>query len=110
MEGQIGFSFSVALEAIKLGKRVTRTNWSRDSFVFMQIPANIPTETADQMQSLPASVKDYIKKNKVLLLNGMEYKNQLIYAYRSKSMHKLTMTYFVADGNELLADNWVILD
>ena len=56
-------NFGEALEAVKLGKMITRTGWNgKDLFVFKQVPASIPKDVVPKMQSLPESVKNEFQK------------------------------------------------
>ena len=51
-----------AIEALKEGKRVGFRYWDPMTFIFMQVPANIPYEITQGMQSLPQTVKNELKK------------------------------------------------
>lgn len=67
-------NFGLAVEALKVGKRVCRAGWEgKGLFVFMQVPATIPPEVIPKMQSLPESVKEEFCRRG----GSISYSNQL---------------------------------
>lgn len=104
-------NFEEALNAIKEGKRVGNVNWDEDTFVFMQVPANIPYDVVERMQSLPDNVKEEIKRR--YELSSVPYQETFDVRYRgqiAKMMPDCTIQGFSFTPYEVLAKEWLILD
>lgn len=101
--------FGEAIEALKDGKRVTRTGWNgKGLFVFMQVPAIINKETVPKMQSLPQSVKDHFQKifdTASEQITTITYSNQMALVAPSN-----LITGWAPSSSDTLAEDWVILD
>ena len=54
--------FSQALKFLKEGKVIARDCWEQGTFIFRQVPNEVPVEMIPKMSSLPDSVKKNFKK------------------------------------------------
>lgn len=97
-----GLTFGLAVEALKLGKKIQRAGWNgKGLFVFMQIPATIGEEIVPKMQSLPQSVKDeFIKRT-----GNITYANQMAIVNPDSSING-----WVASSSDTFAEDWCILE
>ena len=107
-------SFGEAVEALKIGKRVTRDGWNgKGMFIFMQVESDINLEIVPKMQSLPQSVKDeFVRRHEKSLSEGggsefdhIHYRNQLAMVYPNNLIYG-----WVASPSDVLENDWVILD
>jgi hypothetical protein len=57
-------TFGQAIEAVKQGKRITRSGWNGKHMFVFERPADelTPTFIVDKVKSLPQSVKNFIAK------------------------------------------------
>jgi hypothetical protein len=102
-------NFGQAIEALKEGKKVQRTNWNgKGLFVFMQVPSIISREIVPKMQSLPQSVKEEFERrfnDPNERIDAIYYDNQLALVNQSN-----LITGWAASVSDSLANDWVILD
>ena len=101
-------NFAEAIEALKQGKRVQRTSWDQDLFVFMQVPSTINREIVPKMQSLPQSVKDeFIRRfnDSQLQIDAIYYDDQFAIVNQSN-----LITGWSPSPSDILAIDWVDLD
>jgi uncharacterized protein (DUF1919 family) len=98
--------FSEAIEALKLGKRITREGWN--TFIFMQVPSEINREIVPKMQSLPQSVKDEFERR----FNDPEQQiNTICYNDQFVIVHPDNMIVgWSPSSSDVLAKDWIILD
>jgi hypothetical protein len=104
-------TFDKAVIALKEGKRVGFKYWDEDTFIFMQVPAEIPYSVIPNMQSLPQSVKDELKRR---------YENSSIpYQETFSIRYSGQVAMMLPDGRvkgysfspaKVLSDDWIILD
>lgn len=94
----IGEALNYACE----GHAIRRNSWSGCFIVFKQIPAIISREKIPAMLSIPEDVKKLI----VEFSDKIEYQNQLILF----NFYDGVATYFTPDGEDLLEDDWEIVD
>lgn len=108
--------FGQAIEALKQGKRVSRSGWNdKRLFIFMQVPSVIPMEIVPKMQSLPQAVKDEFEKRFInkdyavgvdpIEMNSIKYKNQLAMVYPDNTIYG-----WVASPSDVLETDWCVLD
>lgn len=95
-------NISEALNYAKEGNAIRRNPWCGCFIVFKQIPATISREKIDTMLSIPADVKKLISE----FSDKIEYQNQLILF----NFYDGTATYFTPDGEDLLEDDWEVVD
>ena len=95
-------NFGQAVEALKVGKRVSRSGWNgKGMFVFMQVPSEINEDIIPKMQSLPLLVKEeFIRRG-----GNITYQNQMAIVYPDNSIHG-----WAPSGSDSLASDWCILD
>lgn len=95
-------TFGLAIEALKLGKKMTRTGWNgKELFVFMQVPSEINNEIVPKMQSLPQSVKDeFVKRG-----GNISYSNQMAIVKPDNSING-----WVPSVSDILAEDWLIVE
>ena len=95
-------TFGDAIEALKQGKRISRTGWNgKGMFVFKQIPAEIGLDIIPKMQSVPQSVKDVMIEKGITL----KYSNQMAIVNAEGRVDS-----WVASSSDTLAEDWCILD
>ena len=110
-------NFNDVMEALKKGKIAVRSDWnSKGTFIFMQVPAEIPMEVVPKMQSLPEYVKEMFKfrheSGKIpggtffdpILLNTIRYKDQIAIVYPDN-----TICGWSPSVSDTLAEDWIIL-
>lgn len=104
VNSRAGLSFSAALIALKEGRRISRAQWTglqTGSFIFRQIPATIPHENIEKMQSLPEMVKaELIKRG-----DTIQYQDQIAMVHLDS-----TIVGWAAKPDDILANDWIILD
>jgi len=114
MEGKTkGLSFGKAIEALKQGKRVSRSGWNgKGMFIFMQVPSRVSGNIIPKMTSLPQSVKDEFKKRLDEVWGdeekadfGITYQNQIAMVYPDNNIYG-----WVASPSDVLEEDWCILD
>jgi hypothetical protein len=96
------FQFSEALEALKEGLPVARKEWNwptSDTFIFMQVPSNIPVYVIPNMTSLPQAVKKILIGREETL----EYHDQF-----AKVDSQANITSYAISVEDVLADDWYI--
>lgn len=93
---------SEALNYAKEGHAIRRNSWSGCFIVFKQIPATISREKINTMLSIPENVKKLISE----FSDKIAYQNQLILF----NFYDGIATYFTPDGDDLLEDDWEIVD
>lgn len=95
-------TFSVALEALKMGFIVRRQGWNgKGIYVFRQVPAFITSEIIPKMQSLPESAKEFILKHS----KNIHYKSQcLIYNEMTGEANS-----WVPSISDVFADDWEVI-
>lgn len=95
-------NFGQAIEALKQGKRVSRSGWNgKGMFIFQQVPSEIQEDIIPKIQSLPQSVKDEFTKRG----GSISYKNQLAMVYPDNTIYG-----WVASPSDVLENDWCILD
>jgi hypothetical protein len=97
-----GLNFGLAVEALKMGKRVCRAGWeAKGLFVFMQVPASIPADVVPKMQSLPDAVKaEFAQRGQ-----DLRYSNQLALVKPDNRING-----WAPSASDALASDWVILE
>lgn len=103
--------FQEAVSALQEFKRVGFKHWDKDTFIFMQVPATIPYEITQKMQSLPDSVKAELKKRYDVLPENA--KETFDIRYRSQIAMMLpdgTIKGYSFSPSKVLSKNWIILD
>jgi hypothetical protein len=110
-------TFGLAIEALKLGKRVARQGWNgKGMFIFMRPADELNIEfVVNKIKSLPQSVKDFYKQD-IIDENG----NQLpindddIVKFTSylcmKAADGSIVNGWLASQTDILSEDWVILD
>jgi hypothetical protein len=104
-----GVTFGLAVEALKLGKRVQRSGWNgKGMFVFQQVPAQIGRDIVPKMQSLPQSVKDEFERR----FNDPDEQIDAIYYNDQLALVGLSnvISGWAPSTNDSLAEDWIILD
>jgi hypothetical protein len=108
MNEKMNFLFGVAVALLRQGGMVRRPEWPKDTFVFMQVPANIPQEVIPNMQSLPKAVKAEFErrsKDEQLQVSGIQYCNQLAIVNCSNLIESYSPS--VADS---MAEDWEVYE
>jgi len=104
-----GLTFGLAIEALKLGECVARKGWPESyEFVTKQIPTVISDTIVPKMTSLSDNTKealDKIFKDEHKQLDAIYYNDQLILFKDSNLVDS-----YVATTEDILAEDWVILD
>lgn len=104
-------TFDKAVKALKEFKRVGFKHWDKDTFIFMQVPATIPYEITQNMQSLPQSVKDELKRR--YENSSIPYQETFDIRYRSQIAMMLpdgTIKGYSFSPSKVLSKNWIVLD
>lgn len=98
--------FEHAVDAIRDGKRVYRTSWPRNTFIFQQVPAIVDKSIVPNMQSLPQSVKEHFERlfNHNPNVKGILYINQIAQV----EYNKIRGYAFLPE--DVLATDWIVLD
>lgn len=99
-------NFGEAIDALQKGELLQRTGWNgKGLFVFMQIPAIIPSHIIPNMQSLPEKVKqEFMNRFQIpWSIQEIYYSNQLAIVDLNNNIKGWTPS--VSDS---LADDWVI--
>jgi hypothetical protein len=110
-------NFSEVIEALKNGKIAVRSDWNtKGTFIFMQVPAEIPMEVVPKMQSLPEYVKEMFKLRHEaatlpdgtffdpILMNTIRYKDQMAIVYPDN-----TICGWSPSVTDMFAEDWIIL-
>ena len=106
-------SFGEAVEALKIGKRVARDSWAKGTFIFMPIENEVNISIIPNMKSLPECVKnEFIRRHNETKenVNGCKYdyiyfRNQMTLVNPENEMNTYTAT-----ANDVLENDWLILD
>jgi len=101
-------SFGSAISALKEGYIVTRENWDKGKFVFMQVPSTINKEIVPKMQSLPESVKNELGKrfsDSNEQIDAIYYNNQLALVDKSN-----LIVGYTASTTDILAEDWTTIE
>ena len=86
-------TFGLAIEALKLGKKVSRSGWNGKGMFVYLVPANsYPSQTG--------AAKSYFGENSMVKYN----------AYMALKKVDDTVSTWVASVNETLAEDWQIID
>jgi hypothetical protein len=94
--------FEEVLKAFKQGKPISRQSKSEEYlFIYKQIPAKIDVSIVPAMTSVPDEVKEVMKK----LEKGFHYKNQAVQVDKNGNV-----TYWITTVEDLLAEDWYILE
>ena len=98
-----GLTFGLALEALKLGKCISRTGWNgKGLFIFKQVPAVIDNSIISKMQSVPDSAKI------ILTTRNQEpiyYQNQMVIVKPDG-----TIDSWVPSSSDIFAEDWIIVE
>ena len=98
-----GLTFGLALEALKLGKCISRTGWNgKGLFIFKQVPAAIDNSIISKMQSVPDSAKI------ILTTRNQEpiyYQNQMVIVKPDG-----TIDSWVPSSSDIFAEDWIIVE
>ena len=102
VENLQGLSFGTAIEALKLGKLITRSGWNgKGMFIVKQIPAVIGIEIIPRMQSLPQSVKDVL----------IEREQPICYESQMLIINSLGRAdSWVPSSSDCFAEDWEIIE
>lgn len=110
-------SFGEAIDALKQGKRVSRTGWNgKGMFIFMRPSDVLPRAmVVQQVKSLPQSVKDHIHFNTVDYLGNdipLEHGEPVTFgAYICMyAADKTIVNGWLASQTDILSEDWCILD
>lgn len=99
-------TFGEAILALQSGEMVQRKGWNgKGMFVFMQIPAIIPSHIVPNMQSLPEKVKEEFKRrfNIPHAITEIHYSNQLAIVNLGNDING-----WAPSVSDTLAEDWVI--
>lgn len=94
------FTFGEVVDGLQRGKVFTR--WNDGSFITMQIPSNIPSETIPKMTSLNGKVKELLSVKK-----GIYYHDQVLRV--SPMGDKAKATYYMPTWEDIFSSDWVDL-
>ncbi|MCX6216409.1 DUF2829 domain-containing protein [Spirosoma sp.] len=98
------FSFAIAVEAVKQGKRIARSGWNgKGMFVFQRPADTLPSAILSNVKSLPESVKSFLineDKGSVLFTAYL-----CMYAADGSIVNG-----WLASQTDILAEDWTILD
>lgn len=93
-------SFGQVIEALKRGYVASRTAWfHKNTFIFRQVPSEVPVQVIQKMTSLPETVKQILADTN----EPLRYDNQLAIVYPSNHVHGWTPSV-----SDTLADDWMI--
>lgn len=97
-----GLTFGLAIEALKLGKLITRSGWNgKGMFIVKQIPSVIGIEIIPKMQSLPQSVKDVL----------IEREQPICYESQMLIINSLGRAdSWVPSSSDCFAEDWQIIE
>jgi hypothetical protein len=96
--------FTAMIEELEKGKMAWRK--CDDVLIFKQIPAEIPEEFIKNMKSLPEKVKEFVLKE----MNEGKY-TELQYVNQYVALNRQGMiTYYTFSGDDINANDWVIMD
>lgn len=101
-------TFGEAVEALKNGLMVRRSDWYPGHFVFRQVPSTISSEIVPKMQSLPQSVKDeFVRrfKDPAFQIDSISYESQLACVNNSGLIQGYSPCV-----DDALSENWEILE
>lgn len=85
---------------MKQGKLVSRKVWQSDrTFVFMQVPSEVPAEIIPKMTSLPAAVKAKVQERGLPL----RYQNQMAIVHPDNNVYG-----WVPSPTDALECDWII--
>ena len=97
-----GMDFGQAINALKSGLAIQRAGWNgKGMFVVKQVPSYIEGDIVPEMQSLPQSAKDIIKKREN---PHIKYRNQLLIVNRGGIADSWT-----ASSTDILAEDWEVV-
>ena len=98
---KILINFGEAIEAVKLGKMITRLGWNGSGmFVFRQVPAQVPAEFIPKMSSLPETVKaEFLERGK-----DISYSNQFALVKPDNVINS-----WAPSVSDTLSEDWIIL-
>ncbi|MCK8492886.1 DUF2829 domain-containing protein [Spirosoma sp. RP8] len=108
-------SFSLALEAVKQGKRIARVGWNgKGMFVFMRPGDALTVDTVvNKVKSLPHTVKDYYAKMHEgyrPLVPGEEPTIKFTSYLCMVAADGFIVNGWLASQTDMLAEDWTILD
>ena len=93
-------TFGQAIEALNAGRRVCRGEGD-GTFIFRQVPSEIPAEVIPRMTSLPEEVKAHLSARGLPL----NYRNQFAIVLPNSEIHGWAPT-----PGDSLANDWRILE
>ncbi|WP_019986282.1 DUF2829 domain-containing protein [Rudanella lutea] len=96
-------TYSVALDAVKVGKRIARAGWNgKGMFVFQRPGDTLSCNIITNVKSLPDSVKTFLvaQERDILFLPYL-----CMYAADGSIVNG-----WLASQTDMLADDWTILD
>ena len=97
-----GLTFGLAVEALKLGKKLAREGWNgKGLFVFKQVPANIGLDIIPKMTSVPQSVKDTMLERE----QHLNYRNQCVIVDKDGNVDN-----WAPSISDVFSEDWIILN
>ncbi len=97
-----GLTFGLAIEALKLGKKVSREGWNgKGMFIFKQVPANIGLDIIPKMTSVPQSVKDTMIERE----QHLNYRNQCVIVDKDGNVDN-----WAPSISDVFSEDWIILN
>ena len=101
-----GLNFGEAIEALKLGRRVSRKGWNdKGMFIFMRPACEVTAETASLFESLPWSVKNWMCAT-VRQDNKLTFTPYLC----MKAADGTIVNGWLASQTDMLSEDWCDLD
>lgn len=95
-------SFGLAIEALKLGKLISRKGWNKsDQVIMKQIPAEIGLDIIPNMQSLQQSLKNRLLRNETTI----KYTNQMLIVQPDGKADS-----WVPSSSDIFSDDWFIVE
>lgn len=93
-------SFGQVIEALERGYVASRTAWfHKDTFIFRQVPSEVPVQVIQKMTSLPETVKQILATTNAPL----RYDNQFAIIYPDNRVHG-----WAPSVSDTRANDWMI--
>lgn len=94
-------TFGAAIEALRLGEAICRSEWENGAFVVKQIPTHISENIIPQMQSLPQIAKDILMARQN---PHIDYTNQMLIIHPDGRADS-----WIPSSSDVFANDWELV-
>jgi len=109
-----GLSFGHAIEAMKMGKAVTRAGWNgKGMFLFIRPGDRLPVSMIPGIKSLPQVMKDWVQKwtgGDTKFAGGADISLTFTPYICMKAANSEIVNGWLASQTDMLSDDWMIVE